>query len=386
MEKLNLNKLNTETKATLIEDMNFPLERARKLVDKESEELSLAFVSRDDVVSCDDIEEFASSKYEKVRMKVASKGNLKAESLMKLLYDTSDKVVINALSNNNVTEEIITKLVREDKKYLLNASFDVIIQFASTKNICYDDLYSILGYITNDIEDEAKRNDIAIKFAKRMLLNSNISEDILIELFTSCIYGDWIDEKLIKTSMFCELAECITRFPEKEKLIDSVLINEYNNIDVWKYIHWSAFTNLSQSNILSLYKLFYHLFNENERSELSWSRKEEFSFYKNLCISDHITFVIINWILNNVWDIIYYLDKETIEKEGLLNEVDGIFINLCMSPKIDEESVKLVYQKLKLFNKYGYITNYNSRLENIIHYSENCSDELKEIIINAIKD
>lgn len=378
-QKFNVNRLAPNVKDMLVGDEDFPIERARKLVDKNREASCINFLSRQDITS-EDLENFVDSPFKEVRKIIAAHDKpIGNDVIRKLLDDESDEVVITVITESEAVKNYPLVLFEDeiilDKEFLKYASYDVLLCIALYEEINYSRvkrlLYNIIRY---DAVEEDKLEKFCLDFYIKLLGNYHISESDLIGILDRFVEdNNWSDEYHENHPLVKIFREILIYRGDLQTLIQNEFINT-DRIHIWKY----APINFTRSLDKKSYNALDKCINDNLCDmDDYWQIQDYIGFFSELFSSRYIRSATVEKFVKYVigFSIDYY--KKHAE------EVTSMFKILCNNMCLSEESIYLIYRELKHFVKHDIITDIKG-IYACLYYNNNCPKRLKEVLKDSM--
>ena len=370
-QKFNVNRLAPNVKDMLVGDEDFPIERARKLVDKDRKESCINFLSRQDITT-EDLRNFADSPYKEVRKIIAAHDKTDRETILKLLSDVSDEVVITVITESEEVK-IDPLLLFEDeiilnKEFLKYASYDVLLSIALYEEINCRRVYRFVENIKKyDAVEEDKLKKFSLDFYIKLLRNYHISENDLIEILDRFVEdNNWEDEYNEDHPLVKIFREVLIYRDDLQTLIQNEFINDDRRINIWKYAPMKFTHSLSEKTYRALDKCI----NDN-LCDMDWEKKEFLSFYTELFSSRYINPSSVIQFVG------YYVGEHLDLFKIYAEEITEMFKVLCNNEYLTEEIIYFIYREFKHFVKHEVITDIKG-IYDCLYYNRNCPKKLKD--------
>ena len=368
-QEFNVNRLAPNVKDMLVGDEDFPIERARKLVDKNREESCINFLSRQDITS-DDLINFVDSPFKEVRKIIAAHDKtISYDVIKKLLADESDEVVITVITESEAVKNDPLKLFEDEiilnKKFLKYASYDVLLSIALCALINYNRVYRLFDNIKHyKALEEDKLEKFSLDFYIKLLRNYSISESDLIGILDRLVEdNNWEDDYNEDHPLVKIFREVLINRDNLQTLIQNEFINA-DRIHIWKYAPINFTRSLDKKSYNDLDKCI----NENLYDmDGRWQIKDYIGFFSELFSSRFIkTSTVERFIID--YDYKIYAEETT-----------SMFKSLCNNEYLNEESICIIYRELKHLVKHDIITDIKG-IYACLYYNNNCPKRLKEVL------
>ena len=371
-QKFNVNKLSPNLKDMLVVDEDFPIELARKLVDKDREESCINFLSRRDITT-KYLRNFVDSPFKEVRKIIAAHDKTDYEITLKLLSDVSDEVVITVITESKAVKNDPLKLFEDeilDKNFLKYVSYDVLLSIAYNAEIDYSRVYSLFDNIKRySVLEEDKLEKFSLDFYIKLLGNYHISESDLIEILDRFVEdNNWNNNYHENHPLVKIFGKVLVYRDDLETLIQNEFINA-DRIHIWKYapIQFTRYLHEEPYNALD------KSINDN-LSNMDWEKKDILSFYAELFSSRYIN-------LSSVIQFIGYYVGEHIDLYKIYaEEITSMFKALCNNEYLTEEMIYFfIYIELKHLVKHDVITD-KKGIYSRLYCNKNCPKRLKKVL------
>lgn len=374
-QKFNVNRLAPNVKDMLVGDEDFPIERARKLVDKNREESCINFLSRQDITS-EDLENFVDSPFKEVRKIIAAHDKtINYDVIKKLLADESDEVVITVINESEAVKNDPLVLFEDEiilnKEFLKYASYDVLLSIALYEEINYIRVYNLFYNLKRyDVIEEDKLEKFSLDFYIKLLRNYSISESDLIGILDRLVEdNNWEDDYNEHYPLVKIFREVLIYRDDLQTLIQNEFINDDRRINIWKYAPMWFTKSLHEKLYNALDKCFY----DNLYDMDDWKNKELLCFYKELFSSRYINPSSVIQFIG------YYVGEHIDVYKIYAEEVTSMFKNLCNNEYLTEEIIYFIYRELKHLVKHDVITDIKG-IYACLYYNRNCPKRLKEVL------
>lgn len=375
-QKFNVNRLAPNVKDMLVGDEDFPIERARKLVDKNREESCINFLSRQDITS-EDLENFVDSPFKEVRKIIAAHDKtINYDVIKKLLDDESDEVVITVITESEAVkneplilfaDEIILNI-----EFLKYASYDVLLSIALCALIKHSSVYRLFDNIKHyKALEEDKLEKFSLDFYIKLLRNYYISENDLIGIFDWFVDdNNWGDEYNESHPLVKIFREILIYRDDLQTTIQNEFINA-DRIHIWKYAPINFTRSLDKNSYNALDKCINdNLCDMDDR----WQIQDYIGFFSELFSSRFIKTSTVKIFIK------YYIGYDY---KKYAEEVTSMFKILCNNEYLNEESICIIYRELKRLVKHDIITDIKG-IYACLYYNNNCPKRLKEVLKDSM--
>lgn len=371
-QEFNVNRLASNVKDMLVGDEDFPIERARKLVDKNREESCINFLSRQDITS-EDLENFVDSPFKEVRKIIAAHDKtISYDVIKKLLADESDEVVITVITESEAVKNDPLVLFEDEiilnKEFLKYASYDVLLSIALCAVINYNSVYRLFDNIKQyKALEEDKLEKFSLDFYIKLLRNYYISETDLIEILDWFVKdNNWDDEYNESHPLVKIFREILIYRYDLQTPIQNEFINA-DRIHIWKY----APINFTRSLDKKSYNALDKCINDNLcYMDDRWQIQDYIGFFSEFFSSRFIKTSTVERFIK------YYFGYDY---KKYAEEVTSMFKILCNNEYLTEEIIYFIYRELKHLVKHDVITDIKG-IYACLYYNNNCSKRLKEVL------